>query len=269
MPQMGRELVEVPNVVSPVHGGAAHALSLFRVPVVEYISPVPAVVSSHVPVVGSIAPAPAVVFSHSTVKESTAPAPAMSESPAPVQKYVSPTPAVFQAPAPVVENIAPAPAVIHSPAPVVQYNSAAPTVFHMPALVMEYSLPVPAVFHAPTGLPARARAEVHVVGLQGSVQGQSSSAHRGHEEAVARCLAHRRLLQWHVHGWFAGIVLLALFVRPKMLGITAGMVPRGVQKIWVYWEMDLLVSVHSAMLGLQGYTLCISPRMLLDFTHSA
>ena len=42
---------------------------------------------------------------------------------------------------------------------------------------------MPAVFHAPTDLSARARAEVHVGGLQGSVPGQSSSTHRGHEEA--------------------------------------------------------------------------------------
>ena len=27
---------------------------------------------------------------------------------------------------------------------------------------------------------------------------------------VVRCRAHRRLLQWHVHGWFTGIILLAL-----------------------------------------------------------
>ena len=69
-------------------------------------------------------------------------------------------------PVPVVENISAAPAVIQSLAPVVQYIPPLPTVFHTPVLVMEYSSPVPAVFHAPTDLPARARGEVHVGGLQ-------------------------------------------------------------------------------------------------------
>ena len=49
--------------------------------------------------------------------------------------------------------------------------------------VVEHFSPAPAVFHAPTDLSARAPADVHVGGLQGSFPRQSSSAHRGDEEA--------------------------------------------------------------------------------------
>ena len=127
-----------------------HALSLFPAPVVEYISPVPAVISSLVPMVESVAPVSAVVFSYSPVVESIAPASAVSESPAPVEEF-SPAPARLL-PVPVVENIAPAPAVSESPAPVVQHIPPVPTVCHTSAPVMEYSSPLPAVFHAPTDI---------------------------------------------------------------------------------------------------------------------
>ena len=105
----------------------------------------------------------------------------MFQAPAPVVEYISPAPAgslLVQ----VVENIAPAPAVIQSPAPVVRHISLVPTVFHTPAPVMEFSSPVPAVFPA-TDVAARVRAEAHVGGLQSSVPEQSSSAHRGDEQA--------------------------------------------------------------------------------------
>ena len=148
-------------------------------PVVEYIAPGPAVISSPEPVVEYLAPAPAVIQSVTPVMKSSAPAPAVISSPEPVLEYfapapavifsvvesIAPAPAVFQAPEPVVEYLAPAPAVSESPAPVVYFSPApavfqapvpvveylapAPAVIPLPAPVVEYISPVPVVFHAP------------------------------------------------------------------------------------------------------------------------
>ena len=70
-------------------------------------------------------------------------------------EYVAPAPSVVQAPSPVVEIFVPAP-----PAPAVSQSQAP---------VVEHFSPAPAVFR--------------VGGLQGSVQGQSSTGRRGDEEA--------------------------------------------------------------------------------------
>ena len=72
---------------------------------------------------------------------------------------------------------------LHQQAQLEESLSPAPAVSQSPARVVEHFSPAPAVFHAPTDLPARARAEVHVGGLQSSVPGQSSSSHRGEEQA--------------------------------------------------------------------------------------
>ena len=153
--QLGRELVEVPNVVSqvveqnvhiPVHGGPApvvessspaSAVLPAPAPVLEIIAPVPAVIHSATSGV-DIAPASTVFQASSPVVEHIAPAPAVSESPAPA-------PAVFQAPAPVVEYFSPTPAVSHASAPVVGYFSLAPAVFPSPVQVVDDFSSAPAV----------------------------------------------------------------------------------------------------------------------------
>ena len=81
VPQLGRELVEVPNVVSPVVEQNVHIQP--PAPVEEYISHTPAVFPATAPVIDYISPAPAVF-------------PATP----PVVEYFSPVPAVFPATAP-------------------------------------------------------------------------------------------------------------------------------------------------------------------------
>ena len=190
VPQMGGELVVVPNVVSqvveqnvyiPVHGGSA--------PVVESISHAPPVFSL---VVEYISPASAVLPAPSPVEEYIAPAPAVFQASSPVVEYIAPTPAVLHAPVPSVESLAPAPALSESPAPG-GYFSPVPAVFLAPAPVVEYFSPAPAVSHA-----------AHCRGLQGSVSGHSSTSRRRHvlplpsgwrrEEG-----AYGRVYFWHVH----------------------------------------------------------------------
>ena len=123
----------------------------------------------------------------SEMMESIAEIPVVQEQapaqPAPVDEYVAPAPAEYAAPAPSVEYIAPAPVVYAAQAPGVVSLAPAPALSEAPAPGVELFSPAPAVFHAPTDLPARARAEVLVGGLQGSVPGQSSSGHRGDEQA--------------------------------------------------------------------------------------
>ena len=222
VPQMAEQLVEVflllveckspaPAMFSPAPVSIAVSSP---VPVVEKIAPTSAVISSPAPTLEHLAPAPAVLHALVPSVEYLAPAPALSkapalgveyispapagllpvpvvkylapapasEAPAPVEEYISPTSA-FLPPAPVVENIAPEPSVSHSPAPVVDSISPAPAFVQSPTPVVEFISPARAVFHAPTALPARSRAEVFVGGLQGSVPGQSSSGHRGDEQA--------------------------------------------------------------------------------------
>ena len=94
-------------------------------PVVEYISPAPAVIQSPMPVVEFLAPASAVIQAATPVVEYVASAPADVQAPTPVVEYRAPVPAVFQAPTPVVEFLAPAPAVIVSP--VEEYIPPAPS----------------------------------------------------------------------------------------------------------------------------------------------
>ena len=183
VPQMGRELVEVPNVVSQVveqnvdipvrrgrgrskipHGGL-HGLrpgqglpALSSAPVVEYFAPAPVVIPPPVPVIEYFSPAPAVFQAPAPVVQFTAPAPAVvsaapvveyiAPAPAVVVEHVAPTPAVSEAPAPVTEYIAPAPAVVLA-TPVVEQIAPAPAVSEAPAPVTGHFLPTPAVFPAP------------------------------------------------------------------------------------------------------------------------
>ena len=151
VPQLGRELVEVPNVVSPVVEQNVHIQP--PAPVEEYISHTPAVFPATAPVIDYISPAPAVF-------------PATP----PVVEYFSPVPAVFPATAPVVEYFSPA------PAPVVEYFSPAPAVSQATAPVVEYFSPAPAV-------PLASSSAVAGGDSQGSFTGQSSTVRGG---AVAR-----------------------------------------------------------------------------------
>ena len=64
----------------------------------EYISPVPAVISSPEPVVEFLAPAPAVFHASLPVEEHIAPAPAAFQAPTSVVEYLAPVPAAFHAP---------------------------------------------------------------------------------------------------------------------------------------------------------------------------
>ena len=182
VPQLGRELVEVPNVVPPVveqnvhipvRGGGrskipregvqglrpgqgpafqffspAPAVSQSPAPVVEYISHAPAVFPATAPVIEYFSPAPAVFPATAPVEEFISPAPAVLPAASPVVEYFSPAPAVFPATAPVEEFISPVPAVSHATAPVVEYFSPAPAVFPVSAPVVEYFSPAPAVSHA-------------------------------------------------------------------------------------------------------------------------
>ena len=174
VPQMGRELVEVPNVVSPVveqnvhipvrgggrskiprggvqglrpgRGPPAPAVSHPPAPVVEYFSHAPAVFPASAPVIEYFSPAPAVF--PATAPVTFSPAPAVFPATAPVVEYISPAPAVFPATSPVVEFISPVPAVFPAAAPVVEYFSPAPAVFPATAPVEEFISPVPAVSQA-------------------------------------------------------------------------------------------------------------------------
>ena len=155
VPQLGRELVEVPNVVSPVveqnvhipvrgggrskiPRGGVQGLRPGQGPTFQFFSPAPAVSQSPAPVVEYISHAPAVSLSPTPVVEYISPAPAVSQPPAPVEEYVSHAPAAFPATAPVIEYISPAPAVFPATAPVVEYFSPAPAVFPVTAPVVEY-----------------------------------------------------------------------------------------------------------------------------------
>ena len=138
--RMGRELVEVPNVVSqvveqnvdiPVRRGRGRS----KIPRGGLLDLRP----------GQGLPA----HSSAPVVEYFAPAPAVISPPELVIEYFSPAPAVFQAPAPSVEFFAPAPAVSEAPAPVTEYFLPGPAVFLAPAPVEEYSSPMPAVSHSP------------------------------------------------------------------------------------------------------------------------
>ena len=172
VPQMGRELVEVPNVVSPVveqnvhipvrgggrskiprggvqglrpgQGPPAPAVSHPPAPVVEYISHAPAVFPASAPVIEHFSPAPAVF--PATAPVTISPAPAVFPATAPVVEYISPVPAVFPAAAPVVEYFSPAPAVFPATAPVEEFISPVPAVSQATAPVVEYFSPAPAVF---------------------------------------------------------------------------------------------------------------------------
>ena len=95
VPQMGRELVEVPNVVSPVVEQNVHI-------------PVRGGGRSKIPRGGVQGLRPG----------QGPPAPAVSHPPAPVVEYISHAPAVFPASAPVIEYFSPAPAVFPATAPV-------------------------------------------------------------------------------------------------------------------------------------------------------
>ena len=181
LPQLGRELVEVPNVMSPVveqnvhipvrgggrskiPRGGVQGLRPGQGPTFQFFSPAPAVSQSPAPVVEYISHTPAVSLSPTPVVEYISPAPAVSQPPAPVEElhhtpavfpatapvieYISPAPAVFPATAPVTEVISPAPAVFPATAPVVEYFSPAPAVFPVTAPVVEYFPPAPAVSHA-------------------------------------------------------------------------------------------------------------------------
>ena len=181
VPQLGRELVEVPNVVPPVveqnvhipvrgggrskiPRGGVQGLRPGQGPTFQFFSPAPAVSQSPAPVVEYISPTPAVsqppasveeYISHTpTVFPATAPvieyfspAPAVVPATAPVEEFISPAPAVFPATAPV-EFISPVPAVFPATAPVVEYFSPAPAVFPATAPVVEYFSPAPAVSQA-------------------------------------------------------------------------------------------------------------------------
>ena len=160
VPQLGRELVEVPNVVSPVveqnvhipvrgggrskiPRGGVQGLRPGQGPTFQFFSPAPAVSQSPAPVY--ISPAPAVSQPPAPVVEYISPAPAVSQPPAPVEEYISHTPAVFPATAPVIEYISPAPAVFPTTAPVTEVISPAPAVSQATAPVVEYLSPAPAV----------------------------------------------------------------------------------------------------------------------------
>ena len=114
-------------------------------PVVEYISPAPAVNhTASAPVEKYISPAPVVRYS--------SPASVVCAVPTPVVEYISPTPAgsyaepafveesvpaVYVAPAPVVEYV--------SPAPAVSIAEPAPTVYAAHDTVVEYIFPATAM----------------------------------------------------------------------------------------------------------------------------
>ena len=210
VPQMGRELVEVPNVVSPVveqnvhipvrgggrskiPRGGVQGLRPGQGPTFQFFSPAPAVSQSPAPVVEYISHAPAVFPATAPVIEYFSPAPAVFPATAPVEEFISPAPAVFPATAPVVEYLSPAPAVSQATAPVVEYFSPAPAVFPVTAPVVEYLSPAPAVPQATAPVveyfspaPAVPQASSSVVAggdSQGSVPGQSSAVRGG---AVAR-----------------------------------------------------------------------------------
>ena len=185
VPQLGRELVEVPNVVSPVveqnvhipvrgvgrskvTRGGVQGLRPGQGPTFQFFSPAPAVSQSPAPVVEYISHAPAVSLSPAPVVEYISPAPAVSQPPAPVEEYISHTPAVFPATAPVIDYISPAPAVFPATAPVVEYFSPAPAVSQATAPVVEYFSPAPAV-------PLASSSAVAGGDSQGSVPGQSST----------------------------------------------------------------------------------------------
>ena len=165
VPQMGRELVEVPNVVSPVveqnvhipvRGGGRSKIPRGGVQglrpgqglTFQFFSPAPAVSHSPAPVVEYISHAPAVSQSPTPVVEYISPASAVSQPPAPVEEYISLTPTVFPATAPVVEYFSPAPAVLPATVPVIEYFSPAPAVVPATAPVEEFTSPAPAVFPA-------------------------------------------------------------------------------------------------------------------------
>ena len=115
VPQLGRELVDVPNVVSPVVEQNVHI-------------PVRGGGRAKIPRGGvqGLRPGQGPTF------QFFSPAPAVSQSPAPVEEYLSHTPAVFPATAPVIEYFSPA------PAPVTEVISPAPAVFPATAPVEEF-----------------------------------------------------------------------------------------------------------------------------------
>ena len=191
VPQLGRELVEEPNVVSPVveqnvhipvrgggrskiPRGGVQGLRPGQGPTFQFFSPAPAVSQSPAPVVEYFSPAPAVFPATAPVIEYFSPAPAVVPATAPVEEFIPPAPAVFPATAPV-EFISPVPAVFPATAPVVEYFSPAPAVSQATAPV-EYFSPAPAVPQASSSVVAGGDS-------QGSVPGQSSAVRGG---AVAR-----------------------------------------------------------------------------------
>ena len=109
-------------------------------PVVEYISPAPAVIQSPRRQWWSMLHPRQQFFTRQRLWWSILhPRFAVVQAPTPVVEYLAPVPAVCQAPKPVVEFLAPAPAVIV--ALVEEYISPVPLVHTAPAPVMEFIAP--------------------------------------------------------------------------------------------------------------------------------
>ena len=205
VPQLARELVDVPDVVSqvveqnvyiPVRGGGGGRPKITlgfggglqglrpgqgstlhaSAPMVEYFSPALAASQSPAPVMEFLSSTPAVSLLPDPVVEYFPPAPAVFPSHVPVVEYISPAPAEVQAPAPVVENNSPARAVSQSPAPVIDYFSPSPAVLQATAPVVEYLAPAPVVVQSPAPVVEYISPSTAVEGHQGFLPEQNSTA---------------------------------------------------------------------------------------------